>query len=302
MTTIAVAPRESALHMSWSAIFGGAVVTLGIWMLLHSLGLAAGLTAINPEDQGSIRGIGIGTGVWSVIAPLLALFAGGFVAAYTAGLLDRTSGIIHGVVVWGLTTVAGAVLLAMALAATVRAGMQMGMSAVSGGAGVAAVAGASADQLGLDFDQALVPINQRLQQQGLPPVTAQQMRAATQETFNRALREGRLDRNMLASAVANNTGMSNAEANQLAQQLQTQFDQRASELQNQARTTALAAADKAGKAFWGVFLALLLGALSAAAGGVLGMGRGIKRVVLDEPPATSPVSPPPRQIPIQGRS
>jgi hypothetical protein len=297
MTTIAVAPREGALHMSWSAIFGGAVVSLGIWMLLHSLGLAAGLTAIDPNQQGSLRGIGIGTGVWSVIAPLLALFAGGFVAAYSAGLLDRTSGVIHGLVLWGLTAVAGALLLTMAVATTVRAGMNVGMSAVS----TVAAAGTNVDDLGINYDQALAPVNERLQQQGMPPVTAQQVRAATQDAIGRAIREGRLDRNVVAAAVVNNTGIATAEANQLAQQLESQLNQRLSDLQNQARVAALNAADKAGKAFWAMFLALLLGAISAAAGAMLGVRRGLRTqaVVVDEPEGR-PVSPPTRHIPIQG--
>lgn len=249
-----------------------------------------------------MRGIGIGTGVWSVIAPLFALFAGGFVAAYCAGLLDRTSGIIHGLVVWGLTTVAGAVLLAMAIAATMRAGMQAGMSALSAGGGAVTAAVANVDELGIDFNQVLGPVNQRLQQQGLPPMNAEQVRGATRDALARGLREGRLDRNVITTAVVTNTGLSPAEANQIGQQLETQFNQRAQEFQSRARETALSAADKAGKALWAVFLALLLGALSAAAGALLGVGRGLRHAVVDEPPETSPVAPPPRQIPIQGRS
>jgi hypothetical protein len=36
--------------LSWGAIFGGAIAALGVGALLHSLGLALGLTSINPQN------------------------------------------------------------------------------------------------------------------------------------------------------------------------------------------------------------------------------------------------------------
>ena len=44
------------------------------------VGLAVGLSSLNPANPGSARGAGIFTGVWGLIAPLIALFAGGWVA------------------------------------------------------------------------------------------------------------------------------------------------------------------------------------------------------------------------------
>src|SRR5207248_11519006 len=86
-----VSPR-----LSWGAIFGGTFVALGIWILLYAFGLAAGLTAVDPNNPGSARGAGIFTGVWGLIAPLVALFVGGFVASRSAGIFDRFAGGIHG--------------------------------------------------------------------------------------------------------------------------------------------------------------------------------------------------------------
>src|SRR5438477_10327762 len=67
-------------QMRWSAVFAGAVVSVGLWVLLQMLGTGIGLAVIDTNDPHSLRGIGIGTGIWSVIAPLLALFFGGMVA------------------------------------------------------------------------------------------------------------------------------------------------------------------------------------------------------------------------------
>jgi hypothetical protein len=136
----------STFHISWGAVFGGTFVALGIWILLHTLGLAAGLTAIDPESPGSLRGVAIGAGIWSIVAPLIALFAGGWVTSRTAGVIDRTTGALHGAVMWGLTTVAGALLVGMALASVIAAGAHLGRRALR----VAAPAAPS-----LSFDRVL---------------------------------------------------------------------------------------------------------------------------------------------------
>jgi hypothetical protein len=53
---------------------------------------------------------------------------------------------------------------------------------------------------------------------------------------------------------------------------------------SRAGTTALAAAEDSGKAFWALFGALLLGMLSAIGGAMLGGGRGrVLRVVTPAP-------------------
>src|SRR5690349_14919798 len=95
------------VKLSWAAIFGGTIVALGLWVLLCSLGLALGLSAIDPANPGSARAAGIGTGVWSLVAPLIALFIGGMVASRTAGIVDRVGGAIHGAVLWSLATIVG---------------------------------------------------------------------------------------------------------------------------------------------------------------------------------------------------
>lgn len=286
MTTMAVT-REGGWRMSWGAVFGGTVVTLALWLLLHTLGLAAGLTAIDPADQGSLQAIGIGTGVWSVIAPLIALFAGGFVAARTGGLMDRLTGGIHGLVVWGLTTLAGTALVFMALSAVVRGGAAVG----SAGAMAAAGAPAGLQAMGLDSETLLQPVNRRLASEGAPPVTAPQLEAAARDAVGRAIRSGEIDREQLVAALATNTRMSREEASAIAQQVESRFQQEAGQL----RQAALTAADRAGKAFWAIFLALLLGLISAVAGAVTGSSRRAV-MVAQEGPGPGPAR---RQIPVE---
>jgi hypothetical protein len=129
------------LRLSWGAIFGGTVAALGIWLLLSALGLALGLSAVEPAAPGSARGAGIFTGIWSLITPLIALFVGGIVAARGAGVVTKAGGAMHGLVMWGLTAVGGVFMLASLLGTLVGGIASAGKAAVSA-AGTAAAGAA----------------------------------------------------------------------------------------------------------------------------------------------------------------
>ncbi len=128
------------LKMSWGAIFGGTVAALGVWLLLWSLGLALGLSSVEPET-GSMRGAGLFTGIWSLVSPLIALFVGGMVAARGAGVISRSGAAIHGLVMWGLTAILGAWLL-MSLLGTLVGGLASAGKTAIGAAGQAAAGAA----------------------------------------------------------------------------------------------------------------------------------------------------------------
>jgi hypothetical protein len=270
--------------LSWGAILGGAFVALGIWILLYSLGLALGLSSVDPGDPGSARSAGIGTGIWSIIAPLIALFIGGYVAARTAGVVDKTGGALHGAVLWGLTTLAGTILMGMALSSLMGAVFSVGRTA-AGAAGSAVMGAASqgggvAQAFGLDANDALAPINQRLSQEGKPTITADQLQAATRDVINTAIRTGNLDRNVLVSSIAENTKLSRQDAEEVATRVEQQFSQargqvsqQAGQLGQQVQQGALKAADTTGRVFWGIFGALLLGLVSSVLGSTLGVSR-----------------------------
>ena len=84
-------------RISWGAIFAGALVSLAVWALLLAIGLAAGLSTVDPGETASgWRAAGIGTGIWGLVAPLIALFVGGLIAARESGVAKRSDGAIHG--------------------------------------------------------------------------------------------------------------------------------------------------------------------------------------------------------------
>ncbi|WP_205525394.1 hypothetical protein [Pyxidicoccus trucidator] len=270
--------------LSWSSILGGAFVALGIWILLYSLGLALGLSSVDPGDPGSARSAGIGTGIWSLIAPLIALFVGGYVASRTAGVVDKMGGALHGVVLWGLTTLAGTLLMGMAISSLMGAVFSVGKTAV-GAAGTAVSSAASqggdvAQTFGLDANDALAPINQRLAQEGKPAITANQLQAATGDVLNTAIRTGKLDREVLVSSIAENTKLSRQDSEEIATRVEQQFNQTKGQVQQQVgqvgqqvQQGALKAADTTGRVFWGIFGALLFGLVSAVLGSTLGVSK-----------------------------
>lgn len=262
------------INLSWSAIFGGVVAALGIWALLYAFGLAVGLSAINPNDPSSAKGSGIFGGVWGVFVPLVALFVGGGIAGRGAGLINRGGGAIHGLVVWGVTTLFGAFLVGNLIMSTIGGLAQVGAGAVkSGGALLGQQGGSAAKAFGLDANDALNPINQRLRVEGKPEVTSDQLQAATKDVVQSSVRTGNLDRETLVSAITRETRLSRQDAEELAGRINSQFENAARTVQ----TGALQAADTTGKAFWGVFGALLLGLIASIVGGMVGVSRRQQR-------------------------
>jgi hypothetical protein len=89
----------------WSAIFAGAVAGLATYMLLSLLGIAIGLTAVEPTAAEPVGVVPIATAIWSGISMLIAAFIGGYVAARMSGLARRTDGLLHGFVAWATVMV-----------------------------------------------------------------------------------------------------------------------------------------------------------------------------------------------------
>jgi hypothetical protein len=289
------------------SIFAGTVTALGLWVLLYALGLALGLSSINPQDTGSARSSGIFTGIWSLISPLIALFVGGIVAGRGAGVQTKSSGGIHGLVMWGLTTLVGLWVLSNLVSALAGGLFSVGRtavdatgSAVSAGAAQTGGVGQLAKSFGLDANDALRPVNERLQAEGKPPVTASQLEATTQDVVRTAVQQGRMDRQLLVSSIAENTALSRADAEEVASRVETQFNTfqgQAGQAVQSVQTGALKAADATGKAFWGVFGALFLGLVSAILGGSVGVSKRqrihAEGVVVTTPPEGG--LPPPRR-------
>jgi hypothetical protein len=264
----------------WSAVFAGTAVAIGLWILLQVLGMGIGLAAVDTDDPGSLRAAGIGTGIWSVIAPLIAMFLGAMLAGRLCGSRDRKVGAMHGGVLWALATVLGL----WAMLGLVSA-MASGVARVGGaaaGATSAMVSGAAggADEamsaLGIGPQDLVAPINERLESQGMPPITSRQLANTVRAVAQRGLRGGELDREVLVQELERNTALSRTDAEDIADQFGERYQAlatRVGDVGERAQEVGLAAADKAGKALLLGGLMMLLSLGAAIGGGLLGVSR-----------------------------
>ncbi len=267
----------------WSAVLAGSVVTASSWIVLHLLGMGVGMTAIDP-DADSLSALGIGMGIWSAVAPVLALFVGGIVVSRLAPTPNRANRMVQATLVWAVTSLVAITAMFMVTSSVLAGAASVGGSMASGAADVAAKAASAADSdtlkgLGVDADDLLAPVNQRLRAEGKPAVTASTLEAAARDALNTAVRTGTFDRAVVVDALARNTALTPRDANDVAAAVEARWQSlkdRANAFAERARRAGLQALDTTGKALLGLAIALLLG-LGAAMGGSLLTGERDRR-------------------------
>ena len=109
-------------RISWAAIFGGVVLVVVVQLLLSTLGAGIGLGTVNMNagttpDAGNL---GMGAGIWWVISSCIALFCGGYVAAWLVRFEVRFDGVLHGIIAWGIATLLTIYLLTSAIGGDYR--------------------------------------------------------------------------------------------------------------------------------------------------------------------------------------
>jgi len=87
------------MRVSWGGIFGGVLAAVGFLLLLAALGVAVGITAVDPQSM-QLGKLGIGAAIWTGVALLLSLFLGGLVASRLGATFDRTTSFFEGFLVW----------------------------------------------------------------------------------------------------------------------------------------------------------------------------------------------------------
>jgi hypothetical protein len=282
---------------SWGAIIAGVVAAMAVQTLLMLLGAAIGLTVAattgpgNPNDTG----MGVGAGIWLLIASIISLFVGGWVAGAMSGARNDFDSTLHGFVMWGTTTALSAILLTTA-----------GMAALGGAMGAASnVAGGLAQNPSVT-NSVRNPSSGASNSNGSNPdafVRAQlnatpNMRNVNDETIRMivpAVESGSSasqSQNAI-DALASAGNMSRSEAQQTIDRWRQEYQSNQSSGSNSQigssgsnsssssnsvdRTQVQKAADRAAKtaagASWWTFFALLLGACAACLGGYTGTRR-----------------------------
>lgn len=100
-----VADIDRPILISWGAIFAGLVFLFAMSWLLYLLGIAIGVSVADASDSMSLNnGLGTGAIIWMVVSSLLVYFLGSMLTARLTGKHDATTGMLHGVTLWGLGT------------------------------------------------------------------------------------------------------------------------------------------------------------------------------------------------------
>jgi hypothetical protein len=99
--------RGNVWKLSWSAIWTGVLVTLGLFTLLMLFGTALGLSTVDPykitQHEGSYA-LPAATIAWIVISAIGSIFVGAWAAGYMS-YADSEESLLHGALIWALATV-----------------------------------------------------------------------------------------------------------------------------------------------------------------------------------------------------
>lgn len=244
-------PYFSAIR--WTAIFGGLAAGIASYLLLALLGLAAGLTAVDPQAAEPVGAVPIATGIWTAVSMLIAAFIGGYVAARGSGLSRRTDGMLHGFVSWGATVVLFAWLT------TTAVGSLLGGTFGILGQGLQGVAGAAGQTSTGQLEQLITGT------QG-GDVSRQDLQA-----LQGALQDG--NRQQALDIMVNRMGLSQERAQQVVDPALAVMGPGAGQ---QAEQMAEGAVSAVTAASWWLFIGMLLSLALSVWGGMLG-ARAISR-------------------------
>ena len=253
-------PYFSAIR--WTAILGGLVGGMGSYMLLALLGVATGLTAMDPQAAEPVAGVPLGMGIWTGLITLVSAFIGGSIAARMSGLSRASDGMLHGFINWGATMVLFAFL------ATSAASMVLGGTFALLGQGLQG-AGSVAGQQGAG---GLTGQLERIitgSEGG--SISAEDM-SAVQSRLQAGDRQGAVD------YMVNQMGFTQERANQAVDMAAPLFS---GELGAEAQQAAATTVDALAAASWWLFVALTLSLVAALVGGRMGIKAQASRTIGD---------------------
>ncbi len=94
----------------WGPIVAGLVTTITTLAILSTLGLAFGLSAVEPAGQGFAE-ISTGAWIWGIVTGVIAFFLGGLVAGMSAAVGGKSRGLLNGLMVGASAIVATLLLI-----------------------------------------------------------------------------------------------------------------------------------------------------------------------------------------------
>lgn len=246
------------LRISWGGIWAGVLTVLGTLLFLTTLGLAVGVSAIDPTDTDA-SAVGIGAALWSALSLLIALFVGGMAATRLGMIYDRATGAFEGALVWVLSFVA-ILWLASSGVQLVASGISQVFSGVTQTIGSAA--GGMGDLSSGNVDQILARLND--------PRTAGTIASAT------GIPEQEVRSSL--SEIAQRVEAARNDPQQIAAEVRSGTERLMARARQQLPAMAERAQEGATKAAWITFGAMVVSLAAAIAGAMAGRKRAAHRL------------------------
>jgi hypothetical protein len=285
-TTVLGGGAHTHRRISWAAILGGVILAVVVQLLLSTLGAGIGLGTVNVNagTTPNASTLGIGAGIWWVISSCIALFFGGYVAAWLAGVEIRFDGVLHGLIAWGLATLLTIYLLTSALGGMVGGGFSaLGGAASAAGSGISTAAKPLAQAAGVSPDMIQDEAKSFLQP-GDPDPAAMSPQDAQKEIAKNLLPyvQGGADapaaKERIINIMAAQMKISHDEAAKRFDEAQAKLQKAKDQAVQSAKDAADASAAAASKTSFAAFAVLLLGGIAAAVGGSLAVQRRVQTV------------------------
>jgi hypothetical protein len=97
----------------WGAIWAGVFSFIAIWSVFGLLGLAVFASTGNPSTTRANSGVSIGMGIWAIVLSIIAMYVAGRETGRLAAVSSRHDGLIHGMIMFGLSIAATVVIAAL---------------------------------------------------------------------------------------------------------------------------------------------------------------------------------------------
>lgn len=287
--------------LSWRAVLAGTVAGLAIHLLLTLLGLGLGIGVMDPiTDENPVAKLGAGAAIAWCVSALIALWSGGWVAGRFAPVAFKRSGCLHGFLVWSVATVA------VFCFATSTAGMMIGGAAKIVGQGfqlvakpvAAAASGAgdvgkdaikqNSDTIGSFLDEAIQSRGENTNP-GAAVRAKREIGYAVSRLFAPGGDVNDQEKRAAVTRAMTEAGVSEADANRMLtewtasyERMKADFKVAKDKAEQKAREAGEAASKAVSRAAVWTFLAFLLGAIMASAGGMC--GTACNRIRADDEP------------------
>lgn len=257
--------------LSWGAVIGGWLFAYAVAMLLYLFGAAVGLTSASAINELN-AGITIGTGIWMITAWIIATFLGSILAGRLAGMGSKSSGVMHGMLVWALSGIMTLFIGAAQATAVTAMGATTAAQALQTGQGAAIpqqVSQAFSEQVKAEVSEVVArgPEAGNVNQQEIRQAI-ERLDAGTLTRVGMLLVRG--NEQEARNVLSDNTGLSDQQITTLVGGLSQTAQGYASEFQQGLGQATEQAGDYASGALWAFFLASLLGLGAGVWGGSIG--------------------------------